>query len=156
MCIFTTGGGFQETTPCGLQTWCRTRAYSAHFVQTWCTLFLKKCASGALCTLGQTRRVQVYKNLACTLCTLFLWSAKSAQCFKLSQANLAKHLGIQHLFTHRAYRSRPGRAPAGSPPPLLSERQRADLMHTCCTHNVCHMHTNYIDCTQNAYCVHTK
>jgi hypothetical protein len=29
---------------------------------------------------------------------------------------------------------------------LLSERQRADLMHTYCTHN--HMHTNYIDCTQ--------
>ncbi len=38
---------------------------------------------------------------------------------------------------------------------LVSERQRADLMHTCCTHNAYHIHTNYIDCTQNAYWVHT-
>jgi hypothetical protein len=38
---------------------------------------------------------------------------------------------------------------------LLSERQRADVMHTCCTHNAYHMYTNYIDCTENTYCVHT-
>ncbi len=99
---------------------------------------------------------RVCKNLACTLRTLFLWCAKSAQCFKPSQTNLAKHLAIQHLCTRKEYWSSPGRAPAGSPPPLLSEGQRADLMHTCYTHNTHHIHTNYIDCTQNAYCVHTK
>jgi hypothetical protein len=106
VCIFTTGLFFPEKRHGGMQTWCRARAYSAHFVQTWCTLFLKKCASGALCTLGPS--VQVCKNLACTLCTLFLWCAKSAQCLNPSQANLVKHLAIQHLCTRRAFRSRPG------------------------------------------------
>ncbi len=106
VCIVTNPGFFPGKIRVDMQTWCKKLAYSAHFVQTRCILFLKKCASGALCTLGPS--VKVCKNLACTLYTLFLWCAKSAQCFKPSQANLAKHRAIQHLCTLRAYWSRPG------------------------------------------------
>ncbi len=68
--------------------------------------FLKKCAFGTLCTLG--RSVQVWEKLACTLCTLFFWCAKSAQRFKTLSGKSSKHLAIQLLCTCRAYLSRPG------------------------------------------------
>ncbi len=108
VCIFTKDSLFLDKTILGVQTWCRICTDFAHFVQTWCRLWRQKCASGTLCTLNQSGMHTLHTLfLVCKVCTLF----------KPSQANLAKHLAIQHLGTRRAYQSRPGRVPARSPPP---------------------------------------
>jgi hypothetical protein len=92
-CIFTNRLFFSAKRPVGLQTWCRQRAYSAYFVQTWCILCRQKCASGALFTLCPS--VQVCK----------IWHAHFAHFVSGVQSlhndsnplSLAKHLAIQHL-----------------------------------------------------------
>ena len=79
-----------------MQTWCRTRAYSAHLVHIWCILFLKKCADGRLCTLGPSVQ-SLHKSGMHTLHTLYLVCKFCIFYIKPFQpeANLAKKTAIQ-------------------------------------------------------------
>jgi hypothetical protein len=103
ICIFTNRGFSPQNPPVGMHTWCRPRAYFADFVSLCAdlvhTFSEKVCIWLTMHTWPECASLQ--KIGMHTLHTFF-WCAKSAQCFQPSQANLAKHLAIQHLCTRRA------------------------------------------------------
>jgi hypothetical protein len=169
VCILINGGFSPDKSSVDMQTWCRIRAYSAHFVQIWCILFLKNCAFGSLCTLDPS--VQSLQKsdmhtlhtfpLVCKVCTMFqTLTGKSSKTPSNPTPMHMQGIPVSSRSCASWIAATTSMLALRMLPPndawlLVSERQRADLMHTCCTHNAYHMHTNYIDCTQNAYCVHT-
>ncbi len=71
-----------------MQKTCTLCTLCADLMHIVSTLFFKSVHMAHYAHL--TRFCTVCNYLACTLCTLLIWCAKSAQCFKSSQANLAK------------------------------------------------------------------
>ena len=112
VCIFTNRGFSPEKPPVGLQTWCRTRAFCADFLQNRCILFLKKSAVSALCRLVKSLHI-----FACRLYADFFSGVQSlhkGSCSSGPSKNLAIHYNSD---AHSAYLFGPGRAPALWPPP---------------------------------------
>ena len=112
VCIFTNRRLFPDKPPVGLQTWCRTRADFADFVQNLCILFLKKSAVSALCRLCHS----LHSLHADCMQTFFsgVQSLHKGSCSSGPSKNLAIHYDAD---AHSAYRFGPGRAPALPPPP---------------------------------------
>jgi hypothetical protein len=98
-----------------MQTWCRTRADFAGFVQTLYRLgahfFIKVCVLQTMQTLQKSACLQ--KSIMQSLCTLSPLGVKV--CVKSPNCSSNPHRNLAN--TQNAHRLRPGRAPALPPPP---------------------------------------